>query len=258
MSPAPLRHKTIVITRPKEQAAHLAELIHQAGGEAVIFPTIEIQDPADIKTLDARIDRLDAYDLAIFISPTAVIRAMDRISLRRNLPSNLKIAAIGQGSGRELKRRGVRDILAPTVRFDSAALLDLPDMQQMNGKHIVIFRGEGGREVLAETLRQRGALVDYAECYRRVCPGTSAQGLIQRGLQNEIHGIVVTSSEGLLNLVNMVGESGSAWLKSTPVFVSHPKIEQAGREAGLTRLFVAEGGDEAMLRGIIDYLASAT
>lgn len=257
MNPAPLQHKTLVITRPKEQAAHLAELIQQSGGEAVIFPTLCIQGPTDTGTLDARIDRLDDYDLAIFISPTAVIRAIDRISSRRTLPPSLQMAAVGQGSARELRRRGIKDILAPIIRFDSEALLDLPGMQQMNGKRIVIFRGEGGREVLAETLRQRGALVDYAECYRRVCPDSSAQGLIQRGLKNEIHGIVVTSSEGLLNLVNMVGESGSSWLKSIPVFVSHPKIEQVGHKAGLVRLFVAEGGDEAMLRGIIDYLANA-
>ncbi|MGA7181585.1 MAG: uroporphyrinogen-III synthase [Thiobacillaceae bacterium] len=255
---APLRHKTIVITRPKEQAEHLAELIQSSGGEALIFPAIEIRDPAETETLDARIDRLDDFDLAIFISPTAVTKAMERVSQRRALPSTLKIAAIGQGSARELNRLGVNDVLVPATRFDSEALLDLPAMQQMRGKRVIIFRGEGGRALLAETLKKRGATVDYAECYRRACPDTPVSELLQRGWKNEIHGIVITSSEGMHNLHDMIGESGAAWLKSTPVFVSHPKIEQVGRKLGLTRLIVAEGGDEAMLQSIIDNVANSS
>jgi uroporphyrinogen-III synthase len=258
MSQAPLRHKTIVITRPKEQSTHLAELIQRSGGETMIFPTIAIQEPTDLQALNERIDRLQDYDLAIFISPTAVGRALNHIFGRRMLPPTLQIAAIGQGSARELRQRGVNDVIAPTLRFDSEALLDLPEMQHVSGKRILIFRGEGGRELLAKALKQRGASVDYAECYRRVRPVASTEELVQRGLRNEIHGIVATSSEGLHNLVEMLGDQGAAWLKSTPVFVSHPKIEQAGRKAGLTRLVVAEGGDEAMQQGIIAYMARLT
>jgi uroporphyrinogen-III synthase len=258
MSQAPLRHKTIVITRPKEQSTNLAELIQRSGGETIIFPAIEIQEPVDLHALNERIDRLQDYDLAIFISPTAVGRGLNHIFDRRTLPPTLQIAAIGQGSTRELRQRGVNDVIAPTLRFDSEALLDLPEMQHVSGKRILIFRGEGGRELLAKALKQRGSSVDYAECYRRVRPVASTEKLVQRGQQNEIHGIVATSSEGLHNLVEMLGDQGAAWLKSTPVFVSHPKIEQAGRKAGLTRLVVAEGGDEAMLQGIIAYMASPT
>jgi uroporphyrinogen-III synthase len=258
MNPAPLLGKTIVITRPKEQAAHLAGLIRQAGGEALIFPAVEIRDVADASAVNALIDRLTDYDLAIFISPTAVARAMALISDRGSLPPKLQIAAIGQGSARELKQRGVDRVLAPTARFDSEALLDLPEMQQMSGKRVVIFRGAGGRELLAETLRKRGAKLDYAECYQRVCPDTPATELLERGARDEIQAMVVTSAESLKNLYEMVGEQGAAWLKATPIFIPHPKIEQAGRRLGLTRLIVAQGGDEGLLQGIIDYLTKPT
>jgi len=258
MNPVPLLGKTIVITRPKEQAAHLAELIRQAGGEALIFPAVEIHDVADASSVHALIDQLDNYDLAIFISPTAVARAMALISMRRTLPPKLQIAAIGQGSARELKQRGVDRVLTPASRFDSEALLELPEMQQMSAKRVVIFRGVGGRDLLAETLRQRGAKVDYAECYQRARPDASAAELLGRGARNEIQAMVVTSAESLKNLYEMVGEQGAAWLRTTPVFVPHSKIELAGRRLGLTRLIVAPGGDEGLLQGIIGYLTKPT
>jgi uroporphyrinogen-III synthase len=254
MNPAPLRGKTIVITRPKEQAAHLAELIRQAGGEALIFPTVEIRDLANATAVNALIDRLDDYDLAIFISPTAVARAMALISRRRALPPKLQVAAIGQGSARELRQRGVVRVLAPATRFDSEALLDLPEMRQLGGRRVVIFRGTGGRELLAQTLRERGAAVDYAECYRRVRPDAPVAELLARGARNEIQALVATSAESLENLCQMFGEQGARWLKATPVFVPHPKIEQAGHMLGLTRLIVAPGGDEGLVQGIIAHL----
>ncbi len=258
MNPTPLLGKTIVITRPKEQAAHLADLIRQAGGAALIFPAVEIREVADTSAIKALIDRLDDYDLAIFISPTAVARAMAFICAIRSLPATLQIAAIGQGSARELRQRGVERVLAPTHRFDSEAFLDLPEMQQMSGKRVVIFRGAGGRELLADTLRQRGAIVDYAECYRRVRPDTLPAELLGRGTRNEIDAMVVTSTEGLHNLYELAREQGATWLERTPMFVPHPKIEQAGRGLGLTRLIVTREGNEALLQGIISYLTEPT
>lgn len=258
MNPTPLLGKTVVITRPREQAAHLAGLIRQAGGEALIFPAVEIRDLVDTSAVNALIDRLDEYELAVFISPTAVARAMALISARRALPATLQIAAIGQGSARELKQRGVEKVLVPTGRFDSEALLDLAEMQQVNGKRVVIFRGSGGRELLADTLRQRGAIVEYAECYQRVRPDTLPTELLERGARDEIQALVITSAEGLNNLYEMAGEQGANWLKRTPMFVPHPKIEQAGRALGLTRLIVTQDGDEGVAQGIIAYLAQPT
>ena len=258
MIPAPLLGKTIVITRPRDQAAHLAGLIQKAGGSALIFPAVEIRDVADASAVNALIDRLDDYNLAIFISPTAVARAMALISRRRALPAGLQLAAIGQGSAGELRRYGVDKVLAPTSRFDSEALLDLPELQQMSRKQVVIFRGTGGRELLAQTLRQRGATVDYAECYQRARPDTPTTELLDLWARKSIDALVATSAESLNNLYEMVGEQGAAWLKTTLVFVSHPKIEQAGRKLGLTRLIVAPGGDEAMLQGIIGHLTKPT
>jgi uroporphyrinogen-III synthase len=256
MNIRPLEKKTILITRPRELAGQLEALIRDAGGKAVVFPTIEIIDPTDISVLDETIAHLDRYDWAIFVSPTAAIRALGRILPQLSVPATLKIAAVGKGSARELKLRGVSEVLVPEGRFDSEALLALPEMQQVEGMHIVIFRGENGREFLAEELRRRGATVDYAACYQRVRPKVSAETLDSLTGDGQIQGVVATSSEGLNNLFAMLGESGMPWLNSACFFVPHPAIaEAARRKHGLNWVVVAEGGDEALLQGIIEHLA---
>ena len=98
---AALAGRSIVVTRPREQSAGIAALIKAVGGRAMLFPALEIVDSGNRSALNALIDRLDQFDLAIFISPTAVNRAMSLIRVRRRLPGALRIAAIGEGSARE-------------------------------------------------------------------------------------------------------------------------------------------------------------
>src|SRR5690349_24992216 len=118
-----------------------------------MFPAVEILDVADTQRVDGIIARLDEFDIAIFISPSAVAKAMGLITARRALPARLQCATIGRGSLKALEEFGVRDAVAPQERFDSEALLALPLMQNVAGKRVVIFRGDGGRELLGNTLR---------------------------------------------------------------------------------------------------------
>ncbi|MGZ9080046.1 MAG: uroporphyrinogen-III synthase, partial [Burkholderiales bacterium] len=155
----PLAQRGIVVTRPAAQAAGLARLIEERGGRAILFPVLEIVDVADRGPMNALIDRLETFDIAIFISPNAAARAMSAIRARRELPQGLQIVAIGGGSARELERRGIRSVTVPQLRADSEAALELPVLSEVRGKRIVIFRGVGGRELLRETLTERGAIV---------------------------------------------------------------------------------------------------
>jgi len=250
---ATLDGRGVLVTRPAHQAAHLAELISAAAGKPVLFPVLEILDAADLQPLYALIDRLDSFDLAIFISPNAVNKAMNLIKSRRELPATLKIAAIGRGSSKELKPFGVTDIIAPSARFDSENLLEMPQLQNVAGRRIVIFRGDGGREVLGDTLAARGASVEYAECYRRSRPDASAGGLLRQWSRNEINAVTVTSSEGLRNLYDMLGKLGRQWLKTTPLFVPHQRILEVARELGLEQGVVTTAGDEGLVQGMIEW-----
>lgn len=240
--------KRILITRPVEQAAKLTALIQQAGGEPVVFPAIDIIEPANPQTLAALVSILHQFDLAIFISPTAVSRAFQHIS---HWPPKLHAAAIGSGSAQALHLTGVQHVISPAHGNDSEALLALPEMQQVSGKRIIIFRGEGGRELLGNTLRQRGAQVDYAECYRRAKPQADIAPL----LQQHFDAVVVTSREGLQNLHDMLGAQWAA-LQSLPFFMPHPRIARAANLLGIQQITVTTGGDAGCVEAMIQHIAA--
>jgi uroporphyrinogen-III synthase len=191
--------------------------------------------------------------VAIFISPNAVSKAMDLIRTQREMPAQLAIAAIGRGSKKELERCGVSQVIAPQRQFDSEGLLDLPQFQDMSGKRVVIFRGEGGRETLGETLIARGAQLEYAECYRRARPDIDATPLLQRWARGEVQAVTVTSSESLHNLIDLLGGPGQQWLKKTPLFAPHARIAAAARSLGLEQVIKTEAGDEGLLMGLIEW-----
>jgi uroporphyrinogen-III synthase len=234
-----LRGRGILVTRPREQAAHLARLIEQAGGRAYLFPAIEIEDvPAP-----GALERLRDFDLAVFVSPTAVAKVMRHV---RAWPAELRAAAVGAGTRRELENRGITKVVAPQVGGDSEALLALPELQQCAGRRVVIFRGEDGRALLGDTLAQRGARVEYAACYRRTRPKIDVKTW-QRG---EIDAVTVSSAQGLANLFEMLD---SAFLQATALFVPHPRIAGEARLRAVREVIVAGPSDDDMLDALVAY-----
>ncbi len=239
-----LNGKYIAITRPAEQAKKLAALITNASGTPILFPLIEIRPLADYALFDAALSQIEGYDWAIFISSNAVQNGMPHL-LKKGIPKNLKFAAIGPVTASELKSFGVEQVLTPQSRFDSEALLALPEMQAMKNKKVVIFRGVGGREILAETLKARGAMVTFAECYQRTNPQQNCNAL----KACKLHGIVVTSSEAMRHLIDLAGDAD--WLKHTPIFVNHARVAEQALARGLTVHVAETGGDEAMFNKLI-------
>ena len=262
----PLQNIGIAITRPADQAKKLSALIEQAGGTVILFPLIEIVALSDYSQFEAVIQHIADYDWAIFISSNAVQNGMPRllklgIALNDSL-GNLKFAAIGPVTADELKSFGVSDVLIPfshaqhgdetKVRFDSESLLALPEMINVTGKKILIVRGVGGRDVLAETLTERGAQVTFAECYQRINPQTSCDLLMQFYLKKKLHGIVVTSSEAMRYLLDLAGNAD--WLENVTLFVNHARIAELPNQLGLKVVVANAAGDEAMLSKLIERL----
>jgi uroporphyrinogen-III synthase len=214
---------------------------------------IEIRDVKDPWAVTRLVDRLDHFDLAIFVSPNAAERAMKLISARRKFPRRLQVATVGGASVRALERFGITGVIAPQGRYDSESLLELPELAAVTGRRVVIFRGEGGRELLGETLRERGAAVEYAECYRRVRPELDAAPLLQVWSGKGIDAITVTSSEGLRNFAEMIGPAGRERLPGTPLFVPHPRIAGAAHGLMVRKAIVTGPGDEGLLTGLTRY-----
>lgn len=234
----------IAVTRPPEQATKLSAGIAAAGGTVISFPLLDIVPLTELSAFHAAVTPLCQFDWVIFISSNAVQYGMPLLQ-QAGIPAQLKFAAIGPTTAASLQGFGIAEILTPSERFDSEALLSMSALQQMQGQRVLIVRGVGGREVLAETLKQRGAEVVFGECYRRVNPQSSAQVLAQAYHESKLQGIVVTSSEALRFLLDLA--QNAAWLRATPVFANHARIAEQASAAGLTAYCSGVSGDDAML-----------
>jgi uroporphyrinogen-III synthase len=245
-----LAGRGIVVTRPREQADGLAARIQAAGGRVFLFPTLEICEPRDPEPAMRVIDRLDTFDMAVFISPIAVQRAFRLI---RTWPPRLRAATVGRGSRAELERHGVAGALAPASGADSESLLAAPQLADVRGKRFVIFRGEGGREVLRETLVSRGALVEYAECYRRARPAADPAPLLAAWSAREVDAVTASSSEGIANLCAMLGDAGAALVQGTPLLVPHPRVAQEARRLGAQTVLLGSAADDETVEQLVAY-----
>ncbi|HEY6093454.1 MAG TPA: uroporphyrinogen-III synthase [Gallionellaceae bacterium] len=248
-SASPLSGLTILVTRPREQAAVLAQRIEALGGQPLIFPLLEITSLSDSPALRAQVAQLADYDLAIFISPNAARHGMQAILAAGPLPAGLRIASVGPGSSKVLRELGVSEVLEPHGQFDSEALLALPELQAVQGWRVQIFRGESGRELLGESLKARGAQVEYAACYQRSKPQQDACVLLQQRLD----ALTASSSEALGYLNEMLGPAGQARLAGLPLFVPHPKIAEAARKLGWHQVIATAGADDGLLAGLVTW-----
>ena len=248
-----LAGKRVIVTRPAGQAAHLASALVALGAKPVLFPVLAIFDLEDPNPLlDAAI-RLDKFDWAVFVSPNAVDKALSVVLTKRPWPPHLRAATVGRSSEQALAGFGIADVLAPRDRFDSEALLELPELQDMAGKRVVIFRGDGGRELLGDMLTERGADVEYVTCYRRGKPGLDAAPLLKLWNDGQLDAVTVTSSEGLRNLFDMVGKLGQTWLKKTPLFVPHERIAEQAHNLGCQTVVLTGPADDGLIAGLLEY-----
>jgi len=250
--------RALLVTRPAGLSTRLVVLLRAEGGEAILLPAIDILATDDTAKLDAAINGLEGFDIAIFISPTAVAKADTAVRARRDWPARLKYVAVGSGTAKALRGIGITEVVAPQGRGDSQAVAALPELADVAGRRILIFRGEGGREGLREALVARGAQVEYAACYRRAMPRVDVGPLVERWRRGGIDAVSITSAEGLRNLFALLGAAGTAGaalLRATPVFVPHPRVGEAARSLGVERVIVTGAGDEALAEALASFFA---
>lgn len=248
-SPCHLQGLGVLVTRPAEQARRLGEAIEAAHGRPILFPCVEIAGPAEPAAVQQQLQRAGSYDLLVFISVNAVQYAFPL--LPDSLPADQQVAAVGSATAARLADYGLEPSLVPE-RFDSEGLLALPALADMTDRRVLILRGSGGRELLAEALRQRGAAVDYAEVYQRRLPARSAANLVA-GWERWVDVVIVTSSEILDNLFSLLGETGAPKLQQTPLVVISERLADHARARGCRKLFLAaDAGDRAVLQALCE------
>jgi len=245
----PLAGVGVIVTRPARQSAALSARLARFGARPIVWPAIVILPPPDAAALAQAHAHLAEYDLAIFVSANAVeFGAPDPA----RWPASLRILAPGIGTAEAIAAVDLPAARVPDSSFDSEGLLALPELQQVQGRRIVIFRGDEGRALLGETLRARGARVDYVACYRRAPPASGAEGLERLLAASEAHALTLTSVEGLDNLRAALGARAIALLSPLKTFAPHPRIVDAARAMGLDAAETPPG-DAGLVTALLEW-----
>ena len=258
----PERQPAVVITRPRQQADALAQAVTALGRRAVLLPLLQIAPVEDAAPLRLALAALEAPGdpaaLVAFVSPNAIDAAFAHLA---RWPSSVPIAIVGEGSRMALARHGVAGarytIFSPadSAHSDSEHLLASLDVAALRGRRVLIVRGDGGRELLADALRAAGARVEAVCAYRRSVPPLDDALRVQlRALLMQPNDWIITSSEALRGLAALVQEidpaGGLAALRAQRLIVPHARIAASARALGLHRVTETGSGDARLLAAL--------
>lgn len=238
----------VLVTRPRAQADELVRAIEAEGGVARCFPVLEIV-PLDALDVRNSVARLGKPDIVVFVSRNAVEHGIE-------FTDGGRIAVIGPATAGAVNDAGRIVDIRPADGYDSEHLLAEDALQDVAGKRVRIVRGKGGRELLAETLKQRGATVEYLSVYERRLPTVGADALAQleaRWRAGQIGVVTVMSVESLRNLVTLLPAWCREQLESTPLVTPAGRvIKEALERFPASRPILAPGpGADDMVQAII-------
>ena len=255
---ADIGSRPVVITRPLAQARLFADQLAAIGRVPVIFPLLEIAPLADSSELQSVLGRLDAYAMAVFVSPNAIDAAFSFIPA---WPQAVAIGIVGEGSRLALQRHGAdRDnavIHAPgnNERMDSDELFRVLDIASLRGKRVLIVRGQAGRDFLTEMLRAEHVEVEHVTAYQRLRPQMDAAKSAQlRALIDAGSTWIVTSSEALRNLRQITAEALDdqcvVKLQRSKIIVSHQRIAETAQSLAFSNVTMSGSGDERLIAAL--------
>ena len=243
----------VLVTRPAHQAKPFINMLETLGATAIPFPVIEIAPPDHPEGVVEQLKQLNDYQLIIFISANAVEYGLKFVE-QAGKSIDCPIAAIGKRTAEKLQQHGQAVSIQSSSGYNTEALLQHPQLQEtaIAGNKVLIFRGTAGRELLADSLRSRGAQVDYAEVYQRKQPEADSHKLETEWTSNSLQIVTVTSNEALKNLYHMLDKTMRDWLLNTPLVVPSQRCAELAHELGFKQQIVqaANATDEAMLEAI--------
>lgn len=242
-----LTDKVVLVTRPEQQQAGFVQLLQENAAQAISFPTIEIKPVSLTEQLNGILRKINEFDLLVFVSSNAVIYT-EKLLQQLNLSINsieTEVAVIGAATRQVADKAGFKINYQPERGFNSEALLSLPEMQKtaMSGKHVLILRGIGGLEDLANGLEQRGAKTTYAEVYQRRIPNRDGEPdrlqLSNHWDKFRINTVTVTSNEALKNLCDMLDSPGRDAMLKADLIVPSQRCFKLARTLGFESVTVA-------------------
>lgn len=244
---------TILVTRPSPGGEALVSRLRTLGRVAFHSPLIEFAPGNQLAMLPNLLSSLNQQDLVFVLSQHAVNyadRALRQAAVR--WPGNLNYYAIGRTTGLLFHRVSSLPVLYPQDGETSEMLLNLPALRRLEGKKALILRGNGGRELLAETLTERGVDVTYCECYQRSPIHYDASEQSAQWQRAGIDTLVVTSGEMLQQLYQLVPDYyRNSWLLRCNLVVVSERLATLARQLGWSAIRVADNADnDALIRAL--------
>lgn len=242
----------VLVTRPEGQADSLIAALKAQGWRTAHQPLMALSPleelPADVLQ---RVRDFDQFDHIVFISANAVRFGMDQVdNYWPELPVGIKWYAVGDSTAKLLAQRGLKPF-TPGIEMTSEGLLALPELGDVGGHRVLIVKGVGGRASLRETLTGRGARVEELACYERSPPRLKQGELASRLAGWSASVTLITSGEGLQNLLGLLSEKETTNFTSTCLVVPSERVAESAREAGFNQVVVAaNASDSAMLAAL--------
>ena len=248
---------SVLVTRPAPQAEHLAGAIAAQAGTAIVAPMIVITRLDDELHASAVANRLSDFDMAIFVSRNAAEFGVNLISEKGQSLADMPVFGVGLGTASRLEELGVDHVHRPISEFSSEGLLRLEGLaeSEVNKRRIVVFRGAGGREHLAQTLQRRGAEVVYCECYERRKPDVILADVLRANDVKIPDVAIATSIEALDNLAEKIEEEELERLFDMQMLVVGARVGEEVESLGFTNepLLVENPSDNSIIKRLINW-----
>lgn len=210
MTSQPLAHKRILVTRAAHQAGKLSERLRAAGAEPVEVPVLEIHPPDSYDAMDAALRNLHEYDWLILTSANAVHALVERTAacgIVYNEPRP-KIAAVGKATADAVRAAGFIVALTPKEYVAESLIESLADISE--GQRILLARAAIARDLIPDTLRATGAIVDVVDVYQNAVP-KDAPDKLRKALSSRIDAATFTSSSSVTHLAEVAVAAGIAF-----------------------------------------------
>lgn len=249
----------ILVTRPREAAQPLCARLQSLGArchQAAVMQITALRSPTQQQAIKSLLLDFDRYQVAIFISQNAVRYGLDWIDqFWPQPPHGQRYLAIGAATAKALNESFIGPVESAANAMNSEALLALPSLQNIAGQRVIIFRGQGGRETLAQTLLERGAEVDYCELYNRQVPENLEQQLMSLDFNEPTQQCLLTvhSGESLNNLSTAISNSLLEAWRNIPLLVPGERVAGLARELGFGRVVVAENASDSCVVDTIQH-----
>ena len=244
--------RSILVTRPAGQAESLIKKLSSIGYSVSYEPMLEIQKIEPLTVGQSEISsHLTYFQHIIFVSANAVRFGLPHILENEFIMDKRTVFyAVGSSTARLLREAEI-DPISPLYDMSSEGLLELSSLKNVRGETIALVKGEGGRDRLAVTLSDRGAILVSLDCYRRVFPMLTSRQVIEKIEDNQIEIAVFSSGEGLENFLSLIREE-QVRLSQLTLLVPSDRVAKIARQAGWKqRLFVAKNAtDESVIKAL--------